>query len=122
MSKGLAAAGALLALAVLALLCFVPIPSPYLDSSALTQGLKDLGVDWFDRASQELYNPDFLSNLMLGTSLWGYRAIDMLAQAFMVLGATCGVTALFRVEPPKEIIEEEETVVEAPLEEATEEV
>ncbi len=57
----------------------------------------------------------------LGEMLWGYRAIDMLAQAFLILGAACGVTALFRLEPPKEVAEEEEAVVEAPLEESVEE-
>jgi len=57
----------------------------------------------------------------LGEVLWGYRAIDMLAQVFLILGAACGVTALFRLEPPKEVAEEEEAVVEAPLEEAVEE-
>jgi len=57
----------------------------------------------------------------LGETLWGYRAIDMLAQAFLILGAACGVTALFRLEPPKEVAEEEEAVVEAPLEEVVEE-
>jgi hypothetical protein len=57
----------------------------------------------------------------LGEVLWGYRAIDMLTQILLILGAACGVTALFRLEPPKEVAEEEEAVVEAPLEEAVEE-
>jgi len=121
MSKGLAAAGAVLALAVLAILYFMPIPQPYADATALSQGLKALGVNWWSLVPQELYNPTFMSNLMLGTTLWSYRAIDMLAQAFLILGAACGVTALFRIEPPKEIAEEEEAVIEAPLEEGIEE-
>jgi len=57
----------------------------------------------------------------LGETLWGYRAIDMLTQVFLILSAACGVTALFRLEPPKEVAEEEEAVVEAPLEEVEEE-
>lgn len=121
MSKGLAACGALLALAVLAILYYMPIPQPYSDVSTLSQGLKERGVNWSDNVLQELYNRAFLVDLKLGTTLWSYRAIDVLAQAFLILGAACGVTALFRVEPPKEIIEEEETVVEAPIEELIEE-
>lgn len=121
MSKGLAACGALLALAVLAIFYYVPIPQPYSDASTLSQGLRERGVNWSDNVLQELYNRAFLVDLKLGTTLWSYRAIDVLAQAFLILGAACGVTALFRVEPPKEIIEEEETVVEAPIEELIEE-
>jgi len=119
MSKGLAAAGAALALAVLAILYFMPIPQPYTDAAALSHGLKALGVNWWNIVPEELYNPTFMSSLMLGTTLWSYRAIDMLAQAFLILGAACGVTALFRIEPPKEVAEEE-AVIEAPLEEVIE--
>lgn len=121
MSKWLAACGALLALAVLAILYYMPIPQPYSDVSTLSQGLRERGVNWSDNVLQELYNRAFLVDLKLGTTLWSYRAIDVLAQAFLILGAACGVTALFRVELPKEIIEEEETVVEAPIEELIEE-
>lgn len=96
MKRGLVIAGAILAITVSALLLFslsynMPWPS---DALALDK--------------------------KLGEVLWGYRAIDMLAQAFLILGAACGVTALFRVEPPKEAVEEEQAVVEAPLEEAVE--
>ncbi|MEM4576599.1 MAG: hypothetical protein QW701_03940 [Candidatus Nezhaarchaeales archaeon] len=121
MSKGLVTCSAILALAVLAVLYFMPLPQPYVDASTLSQGLRELEVKWWNIVPQELYNKAFLSNLELGTTLWNYRAIDMLAQAFLILGAACGVTALFRIEPPKEVIKEEEAVVEPLGEEAIEE-
>lgn len=121
MSKGLVACSAILALAVLAILYFMPLPQPYADASTLSQGLRELEVKWWNIVPQELYDKAFLSNLKLGTTLWSYRAIDMLAQAFLILGAACGVTALFRIEPPKEVIEEEEAVVEPLGEETIEE-
>ncbi|MCS7139938.1 MAG: hypothetical protein N3F04_05670 [Candidatus Nezhaarchaeota archaeon] len=89
MSKALAASGAILALSVLALLYLVPLPQPYAGAPPA---------------------------LLIGEAIWSYRAIDMLAQAFLILAAACGVTALFRIEPLT-IAEEEEAVVEAPLEE-----
>jgi len=99
MKGGLTIAGAILAIAFLALLLaslsYSMPPRPPVSATALDKGL--------------------------GETLWGYRAIDMLAQAFLILGAACGVTALFRLEPPKEVAEEEEAVVEAPLEEVVEE-
>ncbi|MEM4468255.1 MAG: hypothetical protein QXQ03_03810 [Candidatus Nezhaarchaeales archaeon] len=120
MSKGLATCGAILALAILAILYFMPMPQPYTDALALSQGLREIGVGWWSDVSQA-YNKDFLADLRLGTTLWGYRAIDVLIQAFLILGAACGVTALFRIEPPKEVIEEEEAVIEASIEEVIEE-
>ncbi|MEM2213956.1 MAG: hypothetical protein QXD66_05035 [Candidatus Nezhaarchaeales archaeon] len=120
MSKELAACGAILALAVLAILYFMPIPQPYTNALALSQGLRELGVNWWGNVSQA-YDKDFLADLRLGTTLWSYRAIDIIIQAFLILGAACGVTALFRIEPPKEVIEEEEAVIEAPIEELIEE-
>jgi len=117
MSRGLVAAGVALALAVLAILYFMPVPQPYMNAQALSQELQAAGVKWWKLIPEELYNVTFISNLKLGTTLWEYRAIDMLAQAFLILGAACGVTALFRIEPPKEVAEEEEAVIEAPIEE-----
>ncbi|MEM0217474.1 MAG: hypothetical protein QXM73_01820 [Candidatus Nezhaarchaeales archaeon] len=120
MSKELAACGAILALAALAILYSMPIPQPYTNAPALSQGLRELGVNWWGNVSQA-YDKDFLADLRLGTTLWSYRAIDIIIQAFLILGAACGVTALFRIEPPKEVIEEEEAVIEVPIEELIEE-
>ncbi|NHW45170.1 MAG: hypothetical protein HA491_05515 [Candidatus Verstraetearchaeota archaeon] len=94
--KGLTIVGAILAIATLALLLIslsYGMPSP-------------VGITMLDKK--------------LGEMLWGYRAIDMLTQALLILGAACGVTALFRIEPPKEVAEEEQAVIEAPLEEVEE--
>ncbi|RLF08724.1 MAG: hypothetical protein DRJ62_08020 [Thermoprotei archaeon] len=112
----MAAAGAVLALAVLAILYFMPIPQPYTDATSIASKLRDAGVPWWS-AVEQLYNSSYLESAKLGSTLWGFRAIDVFAQAFLILAAACGVTALFRLEPPKEVAEEEEAVVEAPLEE-----
>jgi uncharacterized BrkB/YihY/UPF0761 family membrane protein len=94
--KGLTIVGAILAIATLALLLI-----------SLSYGMPlPVGITMLDKK--------------LGEMLWGYRAIDMLTQALLILGAACGVTALFRVEPPKEVAEEEQAVIEAPLEEVEE--
>ncbi|MCC6042579.1 MAG: hypothetical protein LM598_02995 [Candidatus Verstraetearchaeota archaeon] len=94
--KGLTIVGAILAIATLALLLI-----------SLSYGMPlPVGITMLDKK--------------LGEMLWGYRAIDMLTQALLILGAACGVTALFRVEPPKEVAEEEQAVIEAPLEEVVE--
>ena len=95
--KGLTIVGAILAIATLALL---------LISLSYGMQLRLVGITMLDKK--------------LGEMLWGYRAIDMLTQALLILGAACGVTALFRVEPPKEVAEEEQAVIEAPLEEVVE--
>jgi uncharacterized BrkB/YihY/UPF0761 family membrane protein len=96
MRRGLATASAILAIATLALLLI-----------SLSYGMPlPVGTTTLDKG--------------LGEMLWGYRAIDMLTQALLILGAACGVTALFRLEPPKEVAEEEQAVVEAPLEEVEE--
>jgi uncharacterized BrkB/YihY/UPF0761 family membrane protein len=94
--KGLTIVGAILAIATLALLLI-----------SLSYGMPlPVGITMLDKK--------------LGEMLWGYRAIDMLTQALLILGAACGVTALFRIEPPKEVAEEEQAVIEAPLEEVVE--
>jgi uncharacterized BrkB/YihY/UPF0761 family membrane protein len=94
--KGLTIVGAILAIATLALLLI-----------SLSYGMPlPVGITMLDKK--------------LGEMLWGYRAIDMLTQALLILGAACGVTALFRIEPPKEVAEEEQAVIEAPLEEVEE--
>jgi uncharacterized BrkB/YihY/UPF0761 family membrane protein len=94
--KGLTIVGAILAIATLALLLI-----------SLSYGMPlPVGTTMPDKK--------------LGEMLWGYRAIDMLTQALLILGAACGVTALFRIEPPKEVAEEEQAVIEAPLEEVEE--
>jgi hypothetical protein len=97
--KGLTIVGAILAIATLALLL--------ISLSYVSYGmLLPVGTTILDKK--------------LGEMLWGYRAIDMLTQALLILGAACGVTALFRIEPPKEVAEEEQAVIEAPLEEVEE--
>lgn len=121
MSKGLVACGALLALAFLAIFYLMPVPQPYTDALTLSRELRELRVDWSSNVLRELYNETFLVDLKLGTALWGYRAIDVVTQAFLILAAACGATALFRLEPPKEVIEEEEAVLEGPIEEFVEE-
>jgi uncharacterized BrkB/YihY/UPF0761 family membrane protein len=94
--KGLTIVGAILAIATLALLLI-----------SLSYGMPlPMGITMLDKK--------------LGEMLWGYRAVDMLTQALLILGAACGVTALFRIEPPKEVAEEEQAVIEAPLEEVEE--
>jgi uncharacterized BrkB/YihY/UPF0761 family membrane protein len=94
--KGLTIVGAILAIATLALLLI-----------SLSYGMPlPMGITMLD--------------IKLGEMLWGYRAIDMLTQALLILGAACGVTALFRIEPPKEVAEEEQAVIEVPLEEVEE--
>jgi hypothetical protein len=128
MRGGLVISAVVLGAVVVALLCLTlagKMPAqPFKDAETLSRELETRGVNWYDSVSKQLYNTSFLQDLVqrgLGSTLWGYRAIDMLAQVFLILGAACGVTALFRVEPPKEVAEEEKAVIEAPIEEAEEE-
>jgi hypothetical protein len=86
MRGGLVISAVVLGAVVVALLCLTlagKMPAqPFKDAETLSRELETRGVNWYDSVSKQLYNTSFLQDLVqrgLGSTLWGYRAIDMLA-------------------------------------------